>query len=318
MLDGQRVQALAVEVLPELEQVGPVRVEGVAGEAALELQVRRGSRARALRSRPAGRSREPCEGVRPAPRPSWPVQAAVQAATPAQVRSPRSPAGVTRTIRPASPRSIQLALEALRGDGRAQAAGQVVAGLGPVLARPGERAAAAAQRRHVDAELADRRLAVGGEREAPVGGLQRAAADERVGQVDAEHAGQVVVAEAGLAQVLLAVGVAQRAHLRGRGELGERLERVGHRRPGQPVQAPPPRGLDGDQPAVGELAQVRAGQRARGAGRVGQRRGRLGAAAEQGQEHLGPLRVGEQRADAGEVCISGHGRTVPPEQFNVR
>src|SRR6187551_3480272 len=55
------------------------------------------------------------------------------------------------------------AREAAVGDRRAEAAGQVVAGLGPVLARARERAAPAPQGGHIDAELVHRRGAVGGE-----------------------------------------------------------------------------------------------------------------------------------------------------------
>ena len=121
----------------------------------------------------------------------------------------------------------------------AEGARDVRAALGPVAARPHERAAALAERVHVDVERGEE-LVVAGEREGAVGRGERPAGDERVRQRGAEPAGEVVVAAARVPEGFAAVHGAEPDGGRRVGEPAERLERLGHVRPRQPDLALPP------------------------------------------------------------------------------
>jgi hypothetical protein len=65
-------------------------------------------------------------------------------------------------------------------------------------------------------------------------------------------------------------------------------------------------GLDRDQPAFGQFAQVGAGERTRHVGAASEGRGRGHAAVQEGQQDRRPGPVGQERADSREIRVTGH------------
>ena len=64
--------------------------------------------------------------------------------------------------------------------------------------------------------------------------------------------------------------------------------------------------LDGQQPAVDELAQVGAGGRGGDPGLVGEHAGRQRAPVAEREQDPGPRRIGHQRSDLGDVGVALH------------
>ena len=123
------------------------------------------------------------------------------------------------------------------------------------------------------------------------------AADERLAIEQAAHdshaeaARDMVVAGARRAQPRRAGALPQRADGPRRREAPQLLEQLADLGTGQPVVAVPAMGFDGQQPGVGELAEVTAGGRPADTRFVGQDAGGQRPAVVEREQHLAPGRV---------------------------
>ena len=218
--------------------------------------------------------------------------------------------------------------------GGAEAAGEVVALLGPVDAVADQRAPPAGDR--VDVHAPRGQLGVAARRqpvvdvaarrrqpvvlrelgvEAPVAALDETAVEQRAHDRDAQPAAEVVVTEAAHADGVRGAALAQRADRPGGRELGERLEQPPDLRPGEPVVAVATVRLDRQQARVDEPAEVARGGRGSDAGLRGEHaRGQRAAVAE-GQQHARARRVGELRGEGGDVGVSDHADHRSPGTF---
>src|SRR5216684_6755575 len=112
-----------------------------------------------------------------------------------------APAGRRDDERAAVAHALEPAkVEAACGERGAHRAGEMRPPLGPVEARPAEGAAALLRRGEVEAELGEEIDAALGDLAALVGEHDMAALDQGVGEADAEAAGEMIVAGAGIAQ----------------------------------------------------------------------------------------------------------------------
>src|SRR6185436_11122575 len=123
------------------------------------------------------------------------------------------------------------------------------------------------------------------------------AGGERIGEIDAETARQVVVADPGRAERTGLAG--ERAVLRSLLERDgdDRIDHVGHGRRGQTEVAIPPTPGHRQHPGLPQLREMRAGGLGRDSRRRGQLARRQGTAVEKRRQHGRPRRVADQRRD---------------------
>lgn len=131
-----------------------------------------------------------------------------------------------------------------------------------------------------------------------------ATVDHGAHESDTETAGEVVVAGAGLAQLLGSGALPQRADRLGRGEPAQVLDELADSGVGDPVVAVSPVCLDGQQSAVHQLAKVVAGGGGSHAGLGGQPGGRQRLAAIESHQDAAAGTVREQGSDGGDVDIA--------------
>ena len=139
-----------------------------------------------------------------------------------------------------------------------------------------------------------------------------AAPGHRVGDGDAEAAGEMVVAHPRVAQRRRLARQRPKARAVVDCHRDDAFEHLRHRRRGQPEIAVPPRRRRGDQAGLGQLGEVGAGRlrrHARGIGELG--RGHR-AAVEQRDEDVGARRIAREGGDLGNHGSSNHGRSLPP------
>ena len=179
--DLQGIEAAPLEELPELEQIGAIRLERVAREPALELEV--GEEVEDELAVVGARSGLDGHATGFAPAHSAPgrCKAAFRAALSLDAR-PRAEAARARRRDPHDP-ALGAVLDPAarpqaRRDRRAQGAGEVMTPLGPVQTCPRQGPAQALQRRDVDPELAQRRDPVAGHGKASVRDLEGAPVDQ--------------------------------------------------------------------------------------------------------------------------------------------
>ena len=109
--------------------------------------------------------------------------------------------------------------------------------------------------------------------------------------------------------------VAQRADRRGGRDARERLDQLRDLRAGEPVVAVAALGDDGEEPGVDEPPEVLAGGRRRDARLRGEHARRQRATVAEREQHPRPRALAEDRAEGGEVGVSGHEVSVGPQRF---
>ena len=82
------------------------------------------------------------------------------------------------------------------------------------------------------------------------------------------------------------------------------FEQLGDFGTGQPVVAMPAMGLHGQQPGVGQLAEMAAGRRPADARFVGEHAGGQRPTVVEREQDLAPCRVGQQRGQRGDIGVA--------------
>ena len=187
---------------------------------------------------------------------------------------------------------------------RRQAAGEMRPPLGPVETRPREDAPRRSGRSDVHAESVEPGDT---SRRDVIAAACRAQPPRRHLGVEQRHAGstgEVVVAGAGELQRGSGRRLAKRAGPPCRGNVGQRLEGLGHLRPSQPVVAMTALAHGRDKATVEQPLQVFTRRRTPDAGNPGQLPCRQGPPGQQGVEHCRPARVADQGGGNRQVGIA--------------
>jgi hypothetical protein len=123
----------------------------------------------------------------------------------------------------------------------------------------------------------------------------------------AELSREVIVAASGEAQPPCVTAQRLSSDRLRRTDRREMLQRLGDVRTGQAVVAMPPFSLAGEQPTLQHLGEVGTRRLWRDLGGMGEFAGRQRPAVEQGREHDGPRRIGNQERDRCDAGIQVHG-----------
>ncbi len=134
---------------------------------------------------------------------------------------------------------------------------------------------------------------------------------ERAHHGDAEAAGEVVVADPGVAQGAGAGAVAEGPGPAGGRQLRRRLQQGGNGRAGQPVVTVPAVPLDCEESRGGQPPQMAARRGGRHAGLGGEYGRCQGPTVEQGEQDAAAGGIGHGGADLGQVGVAGTGTGVP-------
>lgn len=215
-------------------------------------------------------------------------------------RRKRHHARIPGTFRPTE-------IDNTRQQGSAQCAGKMMAALAPIEASFAENAPSRCEAVGVDTDLAEQRLTDGGELQAigmryQCASLQQAFVDQHT-----QLTGEVIVANARLAQRRLARAGAK-AHCAGpERDPHQRFEKMRDIIVSEAEVTVPPLCIDCDQPCIQQLCQMGADGLLRHASDIGELgRGQRAPAHECG-EHLGARMVADQRRDADNMRTVFHG-----------
>jgi len=198
--------------------------------------------------------------------------------------------------------------EAVR-ESRSESAGDVELPLAPVEAAADDRTALRLELRQIDSERLAPPLRSRAERVAPVAANDDALPLQSRGKVDAEAAGEMVVARARGADQLALRRLAQRAHGRLRSDDRQRLDRIGHGRVREaevPVTAVLARF---EETALDQTPQVLARRRGRDPRARCQLTRRQRLVLGQRDDERRPRGLGEQRGRGGNVRLAPHANT---------
>src|SRR5512143_3179634 len=211
-------------------------------------------------------------------------------------------------LRPLRPPEIEAPLRE-RGPDRAR---DVWPSLGPVDTESAKGTALRAQRRQVEAELREK----SGPRRRDLGGLVAhhdvLVRDQRIGEINAETAGEVVIADSSRAELACSTGEGAVARPVFERDGHDPVEHLGDPRRREPEIAVPTVPGRRDQPRLGELRQMRAGGLRRHPGRTGQLGRGERAAIEKRREHRRPRRLSDQPGNLGYQWPGDHRRNVAP------
>jgi len=185
-------------------------------------------------------------------------------------------------------------------------AGEVRPPLAPIQAGPAQGALTSARVLQIDAEAVQELDAGLGQRAGLAGEHHVPARLQRVGEPDAEPAGQVVVAGARGAQRLVDLRERARARRRARRHHHDAFEHASDQRARQPVVTVAALAHAFEQPGLGQLGEVAAGRLRRDAGGVGELLGGERAAVHQRAQDVGARRIADRRRNLGQVGSDRH------------